>query len=142
LNPATSSILMIIRGYIRRGCPKGHSPQPSQQDKWASVAWKIDTVVVAWGSEMAMFSVRCRLASSSILLIIHEDHIGSCWRDGWIGFKIRVHEYPHAQILWLVPVGLDGHPWYFLLLLLLWKQCLQVGRRVRRTWSASPLMPI
>jgi hypothetical protein len=38
LNPATSSILMIIRGYIRRGCPKGHSPQPSRQDKWASVA--------------------------------------------------------------------------------------------------------
>jgi hypothetical protein len=37
LNPATSSILMIIRGYIRRGCPKGHSPHPGRQDKGDSV---------------------------------------------------------------------------------------------------------
>jgi hypothetical protein len=80
---------MIVRRSRSRGCLKGHSPHPSRQDKGAGPAWKIDTVAGAWGSTIGMFSVKTVSASSSILLIIYEDHVGACWRDAELGTRFK-----------------------------------------------------
>jgi hypothetical protein len=127
---------MITRGNKSRGYPKGHSPHPSHQDKGAGATWKIDTVAGAWGSEMAMFSVRTR----------SPHHLrGPRWGllTGWLNrLQDSSARTSKAHILWPGSIGLDGHPWSFLLLLSLQKQFLQVGTRGgRRMLVAPPLMP-